>query len=387
MPLFLKRRRWVMKFKRSTKLAAIPMVAVTAALVIVGCGSNTDDIYAGERVEIVNPFSSTGGTGRWLALLQPYLEEHIPGGPTVEAVSQSGGAGLNGPNYFETNTDSSGNFLLASSGSNVFPFLFGQDGVEYDFADYTAVLGSPVGGVVYTNPDTGITGVSNFCTADDLVYGAISATGLDVVMLIALEMLDDLDATTSMSSDVHVILGYDGRGDARAAFVSGDINLDFQTSAAYQSNVVPLVQMNEAVPLFTFGILDDDGDVIRDPTYPNLPSFAEVYQTCNGSALSGVEKDVYTAVLVAGFAAQKNLWVKSDAPQDKIDALLEGAQAIVDDPQFQIDKQVEVGAYEFSVGEDAQNNFSAASDISDEAYSWIATFLNSTYDTALPSSR
>lgn len=372
-----------MFIKRRLLYLSITILALSGISLVAACGVS-DDEYAGERIEIVNPFSATGGTGRWLALLQPYLEEHIPGQPTVEAVSRSGGGGTNGPNYFEQNTPSDGNFLLASSGSNVFPFLFGQEAVTYDFADYTAILGSPVGGVVYASPSTGLTNAASFCNGTDIIYGGISATGLDVVMLVALELLDPVDAGTGSNQDVQVVLGFEGRGDARGAFQNGEITLDFQTAAAYQSNVVPLVASGDAVPLFTFGILDEDGDVVRDPTFSNLPSFAEVYETCNDEELSGVEQDVYTAVLVAGFAAQKNLWVKSDAPSSRINALLEGAQAIVDDPQFQEDKLVEVGEYDFSVGDQAQDNFSAASEISDESYNWLATFLNGTYDTEIP---
>jgi len=68
---------------------------------------------------------------------------------------------------------------------------------------------------------------------------------------------------------------YDGKGAARVAFEQGEVNLDYQTSPAYLKNVQPLVDEGLAVPLFAFGILDENGDIVRDPVFPDMPSFAE----------------------------------------------------------------------------------------------------------------
>lgn len=366
------------------------IVATIGIFVFVACGSTATPTaasattakaaYDGEFIEIVNPFSPTGGTGRWLALLQPYLEKHIDGSPTVEAISRSGASGVSGGNFFE-GRPADGFTLFASSGSNVFPYVFGESAVLYDFSKYTPVLGSPVGGVVYTNPDTGLKNASGLCDATGLVYGAISPTGLDVVMLVTFELLGYDQGNTGQN--VQVVVGFEGRGSARAAFQSAETNFDFQTSPAYQSNIVPLVESGDAVPLFTFGILDDNGKVIRDPTYPDFPSFAEVYNTCTGSDLSGVEEEVYKAVLVAGFAAQKNLWVKTAAPADLKAELLQAAERIVADSGFQTDKKKEVGEYKFSVGQEAADNFKVTSQLSDAAFNWLVNFLNDHYQTGL----
>lgn len=367
-----------MKSKKSIKWFALVALAVASLATVSACAGEDFAGYDGETIEIVNPFSATGGTGRWLALLMPYLEEHIPGEPTVTQTNQTGGGGLNGPNYFENNTTSDGLSLLASSGSNVFPYLFNQDGVQFDYNDYTLVLGSPVGGVVYASADSGVTDISSFCASDDLIYGAIAATGLDIVPLYTFHLLG-----FEHDNNIRLVLGYEGRGDARADLEIGELSLDYQTSAAYRDNVAPRVESGDAIALYTFGILAD-GEVVRDPTYPNLPHFGEVYQQCEGSALAGTELDAYTALLAAGFAAQKNLWVKSDAPSSAIDDLLEGARAIVADPQFNVDKQVEVGAYDFSVGAAAQANFDTASNISDSAFNAIRTFLDEVHNVQIP---
>ena len=71
---------------------------------------------------------------------------------------------------------------------------------------------------------------------------------------------------------VDPVFGIEGRGDGRLMFERGEANIDYQTSAAYINNVQPLVDQGLAVPIFTWGALDDAGNIVRDPTFPDLPS-------------------------------------------------------------------------------------------------------------------
>ena len=371
-----------MNFKRHAKYAMIPMAAVVAALAMTACALGGDDVYEGERIEVINPFTPSGSTGNWLALVTPFLAKHVPGEPTVQAISRAGAGGSIGANFFHNNTASDGTFLLASSGSNVFPFLFNQEGVTYDYADYTAILASPLGGIFYVAPSTGITNVAGLCNASGLRYLTVRPDGLDVVVVVGLELLEDLNVQfNDPSADVNVSQGADSRGNARASFQNGEVNVSYDS---LKSELDPLFEANLAVPIFSVGILDADGELARDPTYPDLPHYGEVYQECNGRPLDGVEADVYRAIVVAGFALQKTLWVKSDVDQAQIDALIEGAEALVEDPEFQSMKDALVGQYEFAVGEQAQEQFSAAAQLSDEAFVWLRDLLNSKYEANIP---
>ena len=60
-----------------------------------------------------------------------------------------------------------------------------------------------------------------------------------------------------------------------------------------------------AVPLFTLGITQTDGTLGTDATWPDLPTIADVYGICNGSAPQGAAWDAYRALNTAGFSAQK----------------------------------------------------------------------------------
>ncbi len=105
------------------------------------------------------------------------------------------------------------------------------------------------------------------------LYGTQGATTLDLVPLLAFKML---------GLQVDPVFGVEGRGDGRLMFERGEANIDYQTSSAYIANVQPLVDDGLAVPVFTWGALDDNGDIVRDPTFPDMPTFKEVCEATEG---------------------------------------------------------------------------------------------------------
>ena len=82
-------------------------------------------------------------------------------------------------------------------------------------------------------------------------------------------------------------MGIKGRGDGRLMFERGEANIDYQTSSSYLSGVTPLVEAGTAVPMMTWGALDDAGNIVRDPTFPDMPTFKEVCEATAGCETSG----------------------------------------------------------------------------------------------------
>lgn len=370
---------------KNTKVIALLLaltVALLAACQTVAPGSEStaggagDDAmanpYAGETIEVIVPWKEGGGTDVWGRMVSPFMQQYLGDDVTLQVINMPGASGVQGANEFAMNREHDGLTLMISSGSNVFPYLFGQDVVQYEFNDFVDVLGSPQGAVVYVSADTGVTNVEELCAAEGLIYGGISAAGLDIVTLVGFDLLE---------LDVKTILGYEGRGPARVALEQGETTIDFQASSAYVKNVMPLVEEGAVTPIYSMGIIDEDGNVARDPQFADLPSLAEAYEICKGEAPSGLALDAYKGVLAAGFAAQKNMWVHGDAPQERIDALLAAAEALLEDAEFQEQAKNLIGDNKFSAGESARTKFNAAAQLSDEAFDWLRTFLKEDFDT------
>ncbi len=323
--------------------------------------------YEGETLEILIPFGEGGGADTWGRALVPFFEQYL--GDDVRVVAFNDGGKVNAISTYEQATAHDGLTVFVSSGSISIPFLLDREGVAYDYADFRAVIGSPVGGAVYVRSDTGITAAEDLCTATGLNMATKDVTGLDVVPVLALDLL---------GTEFEIEDGAEGAGPIRNFFEQGLFNLSYDTSAA-KAPVEELVAAGDATLMFSFGIVNPDGTLDRDPAFPDLPTVAEVYETCNGEAPSGEAWDAYLAVNTAGFAAQKNIWIHGDAPPEAIDALIAAAEQIVVDEEFLSIATDLIGAYEFSYGDDLEAQFNAASQLPPEAKTFLCEFLQNEY--------
>jgi len=247
--------------KRSFILTAMAAAAVAAAAQTAAAQS-----FDGKTVEYTIPFSESGGSAQWANFYAPLLSEALPGAPTVVVRYRPGAGSTEGANWFQGQQDEGdGLTIFGDSGSTKFPYLLGDPRVRYEYRDWQPVLASATGGVVYLPPDLGerFDGDMDELKDEPYLYGSQGATTLDLVPLLAFKML---------GMQVDPVFGVEGRGDGRLMFERGEANIDYQTSAAYLANVQPLVDDGLAVPIFTWGALDEQGNIVRDPTFPDLPS-------------------------------------------------------------------------------------------------------------------
>ncbi|RZU63020.1 Bug family tripartite tricarboxylate transporter substrate binding protein [Zhihengliuella halotolerans] len=364
------------KLKRKNP-AAVLGAAVATALLLSACGGPDQgdrDMGDGEvpsSVKLVVPYAAGGGTDTWARFMAPYLESHVEGEPRVLVENVPGGESVTGSNEFVHSGGANGESLLVTSGTTYFQALLGQSGVEFDFAKMRPLMLNGTGGVVYVSSTTGIQDVQDLADyAETLTYGGISATGLDLTLLQAMDVLGvDVDAT----------FGFEGRGPARLALERGEVNMDYQTTSAYQTQVEPLVDEGKAVPLFSFGVLED-GEVVRDPALPDLPTLEEAYEQIHGEEPSGQGYEAYRAFLVPGYVYQKGIWVNEDTPDSIVHAFHAAAGAIAADEDFQEKSHDILGGYPLVSGEEAQDELRESFEISDEVRQYTLDLLEEKHD-------
>jgi hypothetical protein len=178
---------------------------------------------------------------------------------------------------------------------------------------------------------------------------------------------------------VDPVFGIEGRGDGRLMFERGEANIDYQTSAAYLESVVPLVEQDLATPVFTFGALDDQGNIVRDPTFPDLPSFKEVCEATDGCETSGPAWDAWKAFFISGFAAQKMVYLPGAAPQEVVDMYTQAFEDIKARPDFAEISEQELGVYPQATGENAKAANQEATTITPEAKDYVLQWLEEDY--------
>lgn len=347
---------------------------------IVGCsqsatgneGSSDGTFYEGQSIELLVPYGTGGGTDTLARFVSPYLNEFVEGNPSIQTVNAPGAGGINGTNEFVQTREHNGLNALVTSGSTHMAYLLEESAIQFDFKEMKPVLGLPSGGVVYVNPQTGIESPKDIQDPNqDLVYAGISATGLDLVTLLAFEVLE---------MDVETVLGYDGRGPSRVAFESGESNIDYQTSTAYLNNVQPLIEEGSAKPLFALGHLDENGEVVRDPAFPDLPSLKEFYVEAYGEEPSGEAWEAFKALLGSSFGVQKVMWLHGDAPEDAVEALSTGFEEIAQNEEFIEEGEEVLGGYTPIVGDQLDQLASNMFETDEEIINWLKEFLKQDYD-------
>jgi tripartite-type tricarboxylate transporter receptor subunit TctC len=349
------------------------ILAVVCALVLVAPSAQAEVDFSGEQITWIIPFKVGGGSDVWSRLYAPFFQKYLPGNPIVAVKNMPGGGSITGGNHFHTRVKGDdGLTVFGSSGSTSFPYLLGNSKVKYDFGQYHIVFASPTGGVAYINPDLGVKSAADLKGfKGELAYASQGATSLDIVPLLAFDML---------GLNVKAIFGYKGRGAGRVAFEQGEVNIDYQTSTAYIKNVRPLVEQKLAVPLMTWGVLDDNGKIVRDPIEPDLPCFPEVYEMVLGKKPEGQRWEAWKAFFIAGFGVQKAMWLPQNTKPEIVAAYREAAVKVIADPEFQVVVKKSLGGYQQLAGESARKAFDQVLSVSKEDRAWVIKWIKEKYD-------
>ena len=349
--------------------------AALAAFALPGANLRAAD-FSGRVIEMLIPFKEGGGSDTWGRFNAPYLSRYLPGRPTVVVRNVPGGGSITGANRFAARARPDGLTVLGTSASTQFPYLMGDPRVRYDYRDWRVLMAYGTGGVVYVSSRLGITdhtGLAEIATTP-LLYGSQGPTSLDLVPVLAFKLL---------GLNVRTIFGISGRGAGRLAFERGELNIDYQTSTAYLRNVVPLIEQGDAVPLFSWGTLDDEGGLVRDPSFPDLPHFGEVYEAVHGRAPSGIAWESWFAFFTAGFPAQNLLVAPSETPDDIVLAYEDAVRAYRRDPEYLAGKPAALGAYEQVTGAAAQTIYELATDVPQSAIAWVRDWLRDDFHVSL----
>lgn len=365
----------------SPRLAAAVVAGFTALAVGVSvlggdllnpAASTTDGDYAGETVEMMIPLAEGGGTDTWARFVATELTHEVPGTPGLAPVNDDGGEGILGTNHFMSSARTDGTEVLVSTASTVVPYLLDMPSVRYDFADLRPILANGTGAVVYARTSAGVKGVKDLVDRDKpLVFGGIAATSLDLTTLLAFDLL---------SADVESTFGFEGRGPVNLALQRGEVDIDYQTTSSYGPAVEPLVEDGTAVPLFSLGQVDESGEIVRDPNFPDLPTVVEVYEELYGEQPDAEALETYRSILALTYTYQKALWVPEETPDEALELLRSTAEEMGADPDFQKAAAEVLGGYPLDASPDLAERIGDAYRVDDSVREDVLDLLETDYD-------
>ncbi len=339
-------------------------------------GQAQPPFYAGKTIELLVTFAPGGGTDLDARFFASFFEKHTPGNPRVVVRNMAGGGGVTGANWYWNNAKNDGLMIIAASGSNKIPFILGVPQVQYDFRKWKLIKVNGVGGAVYVSPRTGIRKVGDLLKPQErLVYGSISPTSVDLTTLLAYEVL---------GMDVKAVFGFEGRGPVRLAFERGEISIDHQTTPAFSSQVGPMVREGKAVPIFSLGQLNERGQIVRDPGFPDLPTVYEAFQILHKNKPDGyIRYKAFRSILSAGFSFQKTFWVPEGTPEDAIRALREAVDRMQRDPAFQQQAKVVLEGYPVTRGDLAEATVLRSLNITLDVRQYILNLLRTKFNVVI----
>ena len=364
----MKKLRTVLKHAAGTALAAT--LVVTPAI-----GQAVD--FAGKKVTVIVPFNEGGGADVYARLMQPFLQKYLPGQPTVIVRNEPGGGGIKSANKFQK-VKGDGLTALTLSTSNLIPFALGQSKVKYDILSWRPVILSPQGSVFYASSDVGVMGkdvAADVATLrkTELTFGAKNPTSSELRAVLAYELMS--------IKNVNVVFGLSS-GKQRKAVMRGELNINYDSANAYWTKVSKFEEKGTVKSFMTMGVADADGNVIRDPAAPNLPTWMEAYEaTHGGKKPTGVVADAFMNFLHMGVSASKSMVLPKGTPDDVRDAWVGAIEKTMQDPDFKKLAKKAIGVYPQYMGDDAAAVLKAATDMKPATREYVKKFIKQRFGT------
>jgi tripartite-type tricarboxylate transporter receptor subunit TctC len=354
--------------------ALLGAIAALAGLPLTEAAAQKVD-FSGKRIEMIVPFPPGGGSDVYSRALAPFLEKHLPGNPTIVIRNVPGGGSITGANQYHARAKPDGLHVLVCSSSTVMNFVFQRSKFELELNKMQPLLLSPQGSVVYVSPALGVKSAKDIAKlkGQALTFGGGGPTGAEMRVTTGFDLL---------GLDVKYVWGI-ARGPVRLAFERGEFNINYDTTPGYLKNASQLVKAGKAVPLFALGVLDDKGNLVRDPNFKDLPSFAEAYEIMHGKKPSGPAYEAWKAILKMGVMANKSMLLPAATPQPIVDAWRTAVRKTLQDPEFQAKASKVIEGYPQFVGEAARPIMKDATTLAPETWEWLKKFLKSKHDVTL----
>lgn len=366
------------KLRRSVMLAA----AAIGLAAFAGTAAQAAD-FSGKRITVVVPFSEGGGTDSYTRFMAPYFEKYLPGNPKILVINRPGGGGLTGVNYYASKAETDGLMVLALSTSSQSNYMLGDPRAKFNMDDFVPIILSPRGITFYTRNNLGIQDEKTLkgkveklrtFSPEQLSFGGKTPTSGGLALRTALSML---------GVEVNSVWGLGGNGPMALAFERGEFTLSYDNTLSFKNNRAHMIKSGMAVPLFTFGVVSEEGKIERDPALPDIPTVPEVYEAVNGKYPSGPDYEAWRSLMAVSVPLSKSWNLMKGTPKDVVEAWREAATKVYAEVAKDPKGQKIFGPYKNIIGDAAIRIRDAGTTLSPDAAKYLAEYVKVRYDITL----
>ena len=232
------------------------------------------------RLFVAGP--SDGALNHWADALLPALEQSLAPDTSINRVEIGSADGVTGANQFEARGAPDGQTVLLVPGQAAVAWMVGDPRAQFDVGHWEPVIAGASPGVVVGRPTV-------LAPGGRARVAAAGPASFDLAALLGVHLL---------RPDMEPVFGLGKPDAARSAFAQGAVDAVLLRGDRVPERFAALAAAG-ASPLFTLGVLDDDGHIVRDPAYPQVPHFGELVVTRTGNRPDGALFDAWTATAAA----------------------------------------------------------------------------------------
>lgn len=286
------------------------VVALVMAAPSIANAQSVEEFYKGRDVKIVIGAGLGGSYGLYSQLAAKHIGKFIPGNPTVVVESMPGAGGLKALNYTYEAAPKDGSVLTIAHAEVLFETLLGEK-TRFNAQEYNWIGRlSDVEFVIVTSKKSGIVSLDDAKKKEV----AAAATGLRSVTAIGPELFNRFAGTK-----FKIIAGYDGTSKAFLSIEQGETDAIATSWPTLRIIHGEKLDAGELVPV---GAVSTE----RLPPLPDVPAITE-FATDDTAR-------TFLKIYGSGGFIGRSLAAPPGVPEDRVQALREAYQKMIEDPEF-----------------------------------------------------
>jgi tripartite-type tricarboxylate transporter receptor subunit TctC len=335
--------------------------------------------FSGKRIAVIVPFSEGGGTDSYSRFMAPYFEKYLPGNPKIVVINRPGGGGLTGVNYYAAKASTEGTWVLALSTSSQSNYMLGDKRAKFNMDDFIPIILSPRGITQYVRKDLGIQNEPTLKAKIEklrsypkskLVFGGKTPTSGGLALRTALSLL---------GIEVTSVWGLGGNGPMALAFERGEFTMSYDNTLSFLNNRSHMIKSGLAVPLYTFGVVNEDGSISRDPALPNVPTFNEAYKAVYGKEPSGDGYEGWKSLMAVSVPLSKSWNLMAGTSPEIINAWRTAARKVYAEVTKSPKGMKVFGPYKNIISDAAIKIRDNGTTLKPRAAKWLAQYVQERY--------
>lgn len=293
--------------------------------------AQAEPFFAGKTLTMVNNYPPGGASDTEGRIFARHLSKHIPGNPKIVFKNVAGAGGLKGFNWLGEVAKPDGLTVSFYTWNPLLQII--QDPalrVGFDKFVFVAGVSPPVVAFIRRDVKPGINSPSDFLKAHDFKIAGLSDTAVhDVRNRLALDLL--------LGSVYGNVTGYRGFAPMFKAILQNEVQFSASSIPGYRGKVVPtMVDTGIVIPVFHFEIAKPDGTFEASPDVPDIPTYLDLYKMKYGKDAmpTGIKWEALSLLNTLYTNLLRTVFMPPGSPQEAADALSQGFDSVVQDPDF-----------------------------------------------------